>query len=172
MRDAATGLAPRKRLDGDVKIAPVTESRHPTAAKRLLLFPFITAPTSNEQTSTPTSRVPALVLEPLELLEPLDLLDPLPLTPLLLLRFDLRSASAMALHASTSDSLFLVENQPSESGLKVILVISFSAFLLLSLEAIAYLCLQLGDAEMTEGNRWAGKKDNRTKIPRPPLLMI
>ena len=126
MRDTATGLAPKKRLDGEVEMAPVigstpalraepssnptvsesslappsapstfdsatewglvvpkavllfcssklpgdklnsltVESRHPTAANKVRLFPFGTAPTSNEQTSAPTSRVAASIRFP------------------------------------------------------------------------------------------------------------
>jgi hypothetical protein len=88
-------------------------------------------------------------------------------TSLLLFRFARRASSAMALHSCTSDALFLVDSQPSESG-EVSRLGSMSAFLFFALEAISnmfpyivLLCLQVGDAEMTEKKRRAVKKRYR-----------
>jgi hypothetical protein len=75
--------------------------------------------------------------------------------------FAQRASSAMALHAHTSESLFLVESQPDESG-KVSRLASMSAFLLFAFVSaanmfpdIVLLCLQVGDAE-NDGEKEVG----------------
>jgi hypothetical protein len=96
---------------------------------------------------------------------------------LLLLLINLCASLAMALHARTSDALFLVESQPGESG-KVSLAL-MNAFLFLALEAasnmfpyIVFLCSQVGDAEMTECKRWAGKKDTTVEDTVPVTALL